>query len=77
MYFAAEQTAVSYAELCVSGDRVRRLNADGSSVDWGKAPAGNSYTALVYAVNKGDEMIVECSEVTSPDCKYEGFESCG
>jgi len=69
---ASKPTGISYSELCLAGDRVRRMNGDGTSIEMGKAPASQGYTVLVFAqpryFDKGDEVLIDREQVTIPDC---------
>ncbi len=67
--YGSGQTAIPYNELCVSGDKVRRVNADGTSVELGQAPVKKDYTVLVNANNYGDQIIIHQQQVDMPACK--------
>ena len=67
--YGSGATAVSWADLCISGDRLRRQGVEGPSADVGKVPADKQYDVLVYATNYGDTVIAYHRDVTLPDCK--------
>jgi len=77
MYVNGDRTAIPYNELCLAGDNVRRMSADGTSVDVGKAPAKKEYTVLVHGMNKGDEIIIGHQQVAIPACNASSLAGSG
>ena len=63
------QTAVSWTDLCVSGDKLRRQNVNGESGEVGNAPANKQYSVLVFGNSQGDTMILYQRQVSLPECK--------
>jgi hypothetical protein len=61
---------VSFADLCVSGGRLRPTRDGGAVTDMGPAPQGNQYSVLIFLRDQGgyDELLYE-RDVTLPVCK--------